>query len=452
MLTAMTTITRQYFGTDGIRGRVGEHPITPEFVLRLGMAAGRILASRNSEPTVLIGKDTRVSGYMLEAALEAGFASAGVDVVLAGPMPTPAIAYLTRTLRLSAGVVISASHNPFEDNGIKFFDGRGEKLPDALEMEMEQALQDELHCTSPALLGKARRIKDGAGRYVEFCKSTFPSRLSLKGLRIVVDTAHGAAYQVAGDVFHELGAEVIRIGNQPDGFNINQNVGATHPETLSRVVQESRADLGVALDGDGDRLMLVDHTGRVYNGDEILYLLVEAAIQSKGRSQVGGVVGTLMSNFALEERIRSMGLEFRRAKVGDRYVLEMLKESGWTLGGESSGHLLSLDHHTTGDGIVSALQALAAVVGAQTTLADAMKSLKLYPQVLVNVRLAPGLQWETHEAFREAQRVAQEAVEGTGRLLIRPSGTEPLLRIMVEHPDERLARRLAEDMAATLRA
>jgi len=429
---------------------VGTPPITPDFVLRLGMAAGRILASHFDEPAVLIGKDTRVSGYILEAALEAGFASSGVDVVLAGPMPTPAIAYLTRTLRLSAGVVISASHNPFEDNGIKFFDGQGEKLPDAMELEIEKVIDQPQFCADPHLLGKARRLDDAAGRYIEFCKGTFPSRLSLKGLRIVVDSAHGAAYHVAGSVFHELGAEVIPLGDAPDGFNINQNLGAASPQAMAQKVLDVKADFGIALDGDGDRLAMADASGRLFNGDELLYVLARSRVRHKGKGSVQGVVGTLMSNLALEHRLEAMGLDFRRAKVGDRYVLEMLKETGWELGGESSGHLLCLDKHTTGDGIVSALQVLAALVWSEQSLEEYLGDLQLYPQVMINHPMAADLDWKNHAGFQRVYQDVSQAIEGSGRVLIRPSGTEPVLRIMVESPDKAEATRHAQALADAL--
>ena len=444
--------TRQYFGTDGIRGRVGRPPITPDFVLRLGMAAGRILAERFEDPAVLIGKDTRVSGYMLEAALEAGFSSAGVNVVLAGPMPTPAIAYLAKTLRMSAGVVISASHNPFEDNGIKFFDGQGEKLADAVELEIEAALDGPLVCADPQMLGKARRLDDAAGRDIEFCKSTFPQRLSLRGLRLVVDTAHGAAYHVAADVFHELGAEVIPMGHQPDGFNINKNVGATAPGAMVEMVKQLGADYGVALDGDGDRIAMCDGNGRLFNGDELLYAIVKQRAKQMGVTALGGVVGTLMSNLALEQAVENMGLEFRRAKVGDRYVLEMLKETGWLCGGESSGHILCLDRHTTGDGIVSALQVLAAVVQAEQTLAQYISELSLFPQVLVNVALTQDQmqRWQKDQGFLTAQRQAQDQLGKTGRMLVRASGTEPLVRVMVESSSAETAQTTAEALAQRL--
>lgn len=445
-----TSSSRRYFGTDGIRGRVGQPPITPDFVLRLGMAVGRMLQRHLPAPAVLIGKDTRLSGYMLEAALEAGLASVGVDVVLAGPMPTPAIAYLTRTLRLSAGVVISASHNPFEDNGLKFFDAQGEKLPDAWEAEVEALLASELACAEPHLVGKARRIEDAAGRYIEFCKGSFPTSQSLRGLKLVVDAAHGAAYHVAPDVFHELGADVVAIGNQPNGFNINQEVGATAPAALVQKAQEVGADYGIALDGDGDRLVMCDGHGRLFNGDELLYAIARHRVSRKGKAAVGGVVGTLMSNLALEQRIESMGLDFRRARVGDRYVLEMLKETGWMIGGESSGHIICLDRHSTGDGLVSALQVLSAVVGTGQSLSALMADLRLYPQVLVNVALAPGQAWRDDPAFQAAQQEAIRSLGERGRLLIRPSGTEPLLRIMVETTDQGQAQALADGLAATL--
>ena len=444
--------TRQYFGTDGIRGRVGRPPITPDFVLRLGMAAGRILAERFEDPAVLIGKDTRVSGYMLEAALEAGFSSAGVNVVLAGPMPTPAIAYLAKTLRMSAGVVISASHNPFEDNGIKFFDGQGEKLADAVELEIEAALDGPLVCADPQMLGKARRLDDAAGRYIEFCKSTFPQRLSLRGLRLVVDTAHGAAYHVAADVFHELGAEVIPMGHQPDGFNINKDVGATAPNAMVELVKQLGADYGVALDGDGDRIVMCDRQGRVFNGDELLFAIVKQRAKQMGVTALGGVVGTLMSNLALEQAVENMGLEFRRAKVGDRYVLEMLKETGWLCGGESSGHILCLDRHTTGDGIVSALQVLAAVVQAEQTMAQYISELSLFLQVLVNVALTQDQmqRWQKDQGFLTAQKQAQDQLGKTGRMLVRASGTEPLVRVMVESSSAQLAQATAQALAGQL--
>lgn len=443
-------MTRKYFGTDGVRGRVGTLPITPDMVMKLGYAAGKVLAQAESssiKPTVLIGKDTRISGYMLEAALEAGFAAAGVDVTLAGPMPTPAIAYLTRALRLSAGVVISASHNPYDDNGIKFFSASGNKLPDAVESAIEDALEQPMECVSSEKLGKAKRLFDAQGRYIEFCKSTFPNELDLRGLKIVVDCAHGAAYHIAPDVFHELGAEVVAIGNQPNGLNINDGVGATAPAALAAAVQKHHADLGIALDGDADRLLMVDSTGRTYNGDELLYVMVKDRMATV---PVQGVVGTLMTNMALEVAFKKMGVGFARAKVGDRYVLEVLQERGWLIGGEGSGHLLFLDKHTTGDGIVSALQILSALKRAGQTLAQATADLTLYPQTLINVRVAPGFDWQkNNEVMAEKERVESELGD-SGRVLIRASGTEPLIRVMVEARDAEAAASMARRMADKL--
>jgi phosphoglucosamine mutase len=444
-------MTRQYFGTDGIRGTVGQAPITPEFVLRLGHAAGRVLARQaaGGRPTVLIGKDTRVSGYMLEAALEAGFASAGVDTVLCGPLPTPAVAYLTRAQRLSAGVVISASHNPYPDNGIKFFSAFGKKLADEVESQIEEELQQPLACVDSHGLGKARRLEDAAGRYIEFCKSTFPTSLDLRGLKLVVDCAHGAAYHVAPSVFHELGAEVVPIGVEPNGFNINDGVGAVHPQALAHAVRESGADLGIAVDGDADRLVLVDGDGREYNGDQLLYVIIRDRMRD---GPVAGAVGTLMTNFALERRLAELQVPFARAKVGDRYVLEMLEERGWSLGGEGSGHLLCLDRHTTGDGIVSSLQVLAAMRRAGRSLAQLTEDMPLLPQSLINVRLANGFDWTTHAPLNnEIERVRRE-LGSRGRVLIRPSGTEPVLRVMVEAEEQKTAAALAERLAATCRA
>ena len=445
-------MTRKYFGTDGIRGQVGQSPITPDFMMRLGYAAGQVLAheaSGSNRPTVLIGKDTRLSGYMLEAALEAGFSAAGVDVMLAGPMPTPAIAYLTRALRLSAGVVISASHNPYHDNGIKFFSASGNKLPDAVELAIETALESPLSCVSSEKLGKARRLDDARGRYIEFCKSTFPNELDLRGLKLVVDCAHGAAYHIAPDVFHELGAEVIAIGNQPNGLNINDGVGATQPEALAQAVGEHGADLGIALDGDADRLLMVDGRGRVYNGDELLYLMVRDRHQNGG---IDGAVGTLMTNMAVESAFSAMGIGFARAKVGDRYVLETLLERGWQVGGEGSGHLLFLDKHTTGDGIISALQVLSALRRADSGLADVIADMQLWPQTLLNVRIQRGFDWQSSTALRSAKQAAEAALGSEGRVLIRPSGTEPLLRVMVEARDAVLARSLAEQLVESVAA
>ncbi len=446
-------MTRKYFGTDGIRGRVGSSPITPDVVMRLGYAAGKVLArseaSGSGRPTVLIGKDTRISGYMLEAALEAGFTAAGVDVKLAGPVPTPAVAYLTRALRLSAGVVLSASHNPYHDNGIKFFSAQGNKLPDAVELDIEAALEQPMECVSSDKLGRAKRIDDARGRYIEFCKSTFPNELDLRGVKLVVDCAHGAAYHIAPDVFHELGAEVIAIGNQPDGFNINDRCGATAPQALSEAVRAHGADLGIALDGDADRLLMVDNTGRVFNGDELLYVMVKDRL-ANGR--VEGAVGTLMTNMAVEFAFREMGVGFARAKVGDRYVLEMLQERGWLLGGEGSGHLLFLDKHTTGDGIISALQVLAAIRHSGKNLAGMTSDMQLWPQTLLNVRVPPGFDWQSSKALLSEKERAEAELGKTGRVLIRPSGTEPLLRVMVEARDPDQAKSLAERLAACVPA
>ncbi len=441
-------MSRTYFGTDGIRGTVGQAPITPDFMLRLGHAVGQVLMAGEPRPTVLIGKDTRISGYMLESALEAGFASAGVDVLLTGPLPTPGVAYLTRALRLALGVVISASHNPFGDNGIKFFSAQGEKLPDAWEAAVEQALAREPQWVDSAKLGKARRLEDADGRYTEFCKSTFGNDLSLKGLKIVVDAAHGAAYNVAPHVFHELGADVVPIGCSPDGLNINAGFGATQPAALIRAVAEHGADYGVALDGDADRLQIVDAAGRLYNGDELLYVMVCDRL-AQGQA-VPGAVGTLMTNLAVEVALKQRGVEFVRAKVGDRYVLEELSARGWLLGGEGSGHLLALDRHTTGDGIVSALQVLQAVMRSGKSLPELLAGVTLYPQVLVNVRLQPGQDWRANPRLADMQAVVARELADTGRLLIRPSGTEPLVRVMVEAQDATLARSCAERLAATL--
>lgn len=443
-------MTRKYFGTDGIRGTVGQPPITPDFVLRLAHAVGRVLRRTEERPTVLIGKDTRISGYMLESALESGFNSAGVDVVLLGPLPTPGVAYLTRAQRASLGVVISASHNAFPDNGIKFFSAQGTKLPDAWELDVEAALAEDPVWVDSAALGKARRLDDAAGRYIEFCKSTFSHELTLKGLTIVVDAAHGAAYQVAPKVFHELGAEVIAIGCAPDGVNINRDVGATHPDALIRAVKANRADFGIALDGDADRLQLVDAHGRLFNGDEVLYLMVSERL-ARGE-QVPGAVGTLMTNMAVELALQARGVAFVRAKVGDRYVLEALEANGWLLGGEGSGHLLALDKHTTGDGLISALQVLQACVHSGKSIAELLHGVTLFPQVLLNVKLRPGQDWTANTQLGEAVRAVEAELGPTGRVLIRPSGTEPLLRVMVEASDLALANRCAERLAGVVRA
>ncbi|HSI46864.1 MAG TPA: phosphoglucosamine mutase [Ideonella sp.] len=441
-------MARQFFGTDGIRGTVGTYPITADFSLRLGHAVGQVLAaaSPGRQPTVLIGKDTRISGYMMESALEAGFVSAGVNVLLTGPLPTPGVAYLTRALRLDLGVVISASHNAFPDNGIKFFSARGEKLSDAWEEAVEQALAQPPAWADSAHLGRARRLSDAQGRYVEFCKSTVSGELTLKGLKIVVDAAHGAAYQVAPAVFHELGAEVVSIGVSPNGTNINANVGATAPAALVAAVQQHGADYGVALDGDADRLQLVNGAGRLFNGDELLFLLAQDR-QALGEV-VPGVVGTLMTNMAVELALAESGIELVRAKVGDRYVLEELGRRGWLLGGESSGHLLALDCHSTGDGIVSALQVLQAVQRSGRSLAELVGPVQLFPQTMINVRLAEGSDWRANRVLAGATEAAEKALGRGGRVLIRASGTEPVLRVMVEARDPQQARQTAEQLAA----
>ncbi len=441
-------MTRKYFGTDGIRGTVGQAPITPDFVLKLAHAVGRVLKRNESRPTVLIGKDTRISGYMLESAMEAGFNSAGVDVLLLGPVPTPAVAYLTRAQRASLGVVISASHNPFADNGIKFFSAQGAKLPDEWELAVEAALDEPPVWADSAALGKARRLDDAAGRYIEFCKSTFDKELSLKGMKLVVDAAHGAAYQIAPKVFHELGAEVVAIGCSPDGLNINQGVGATHPQALVDAVQAHGAHLGIALDGDADRLQIVDPQGRLFNGDELLYLLADERL---GRDEhVPGVVGTLMTNMAVEVALKAKGVPLVRAKVGDRYVLEELVARRWLLGGEGSGHLLVLDQHTTGDGLVSALQVLQACVRSGQSLSELLAGLTLFPQTLLNVRFAPGTDWKNNPHLQATQREVQAELGDNGRVLIRPSGTEPLLRVMVEARDAAQALACAQRLVAAV--
>jgi len=428
---------RKYFGTDGVRGFAGGDVINAEFALRLGYAAGKVLSqdysSKSGRPTVLIGKDTRISGYMLESALEAGFASAGVEVLLAGPLPTPAVAYLTRTWRLVAGIVISASHNPYHDNGIKFFSSKGMKLPDATEAAIEAAIDEPMVCVGSEKLGRARRIDDAPGRYIEFCKSTFPSDLDLRGLNLVIDAANGAAYHIAPHVFRELGADVHAIGVSPNGFNINKDVGALHPEGLAAEVRARGADLGIALDGDADRLQMVDSSGRVYDGDELLYAVIRERLT---RGPVAGVVGTLMTNFGLEKQIKAMGIEFERAQVGDRYVLEQLRNRGWLYGGESSGHLLCLDSHTTGDGIVAALQVLAALQRSGESLSEWVSALKMYPQKMVNVPLTPGLNWAEHAGLNAAKTQVETMLGDRGRVLIRASGTEPKLRLMVEAEDQ----------------
>ena len=441
-------MTRKYFGTDGIRGTVGVAPITPDFVLKLAHAVGRVLKRSEARPTVLIGKDTRISGYMLESALESGFNSAGCDVVLLGPLPTPGVAYLTRAQRASLGVVISASHNPFADNGIKFFSAQGTKLPDSWEQDVEAALEQAPQWVDSANLGKARRLDDAAGRYIEFCKSTFANDLTLKGMKIVVDAAHGAAYQIAPNVFHELGAEVLAIGCAPDGLNINQAVGATHPQALVAAVKQHGADYGIALDGDADRLQMVDAQGRLYNGDELLYLMAMDRLQ-RGE-KLPGVVGTLMTNVAVEIALREQGVELVRAKVGDRYVLELLEQRGWILGGEGSGHLLALDRHTTGDGLISALQVLQACARSGADMATLLAGVQLFPQTLINVRLLPGQDWRANPRLPVAISEVEAELGASGRVLIRASGTEPLLRVMVEARDGAQALACAQRLQAVV--
>jgi phosphoglucosamine mutase len=446
-------MSRKYFGTDGVRGRVGQSPITPDFVMRLGYAAGKVLLGRagmldGERPSVLIGKDTRLSGYMLESALEAGFSAAGVDVCLVGPIPTPAVAYLTRALRLQAGIVISASHNPYYDNGIKFFSAQGNKLPDDVEHAIEECIDQPMSCVPAADLGRARRIDDARGRYIEFCKSTFPNDLDLRGLKIVVDCAHGAAYQTAPDVFHELGAEIVEIGSQPNGLNINDGFGATSPKALCEAVLAHGADLGVALDGDADRLQMVDARGQLYDGDQLLY----AIVRSRARhGRVKGVVGTLMTNLALEHALAKMDVPFARAAVGDRYVVEMLHDRGWLFGGENSGHILTLDRHTTGDGTVAALQVLAALRESDGDLESLLGGLHLYPQKLINVPMIKGFPWQDDTSIQGALAAVESRMSGRGRVLLRASGTEPLLRVMVEGEDAREVLAAAEDLATVVR-
>ena len=439
---------RTYFGTDGIRGTVGQYPITPDFMLKLANAVGHHLKQTDPRPQVVIGKDTRISGYMLESALEAGFNSAGVDVVLLGPMPTPGVAYLTTALRANLGVVISASHNPFDDNGVKFFNAQGSKLDDHWEMAVEQRLELHAQWVSSESLGKTRRLDDAIGRYIEFCKSTFASSLSLKGKKIVVDAAHGAAYVAAPKVFKELGAEVISIGCQPDGLNINQGVGATQPTALVDAVKEHHADFGIALDGDADRLQVVDHTGRLFNGDELLYVLAKDRLQ-QGQT-LSGVVGTQMTNKGVELALAQWNIPLVRAKVGDRYVLEKLLEKQWLLGGEGSGHLLILDKHSSGDGLISGLQVLQACLRANTSLAQALSDVQLCAQHMVNIRLREGLDWQHHAPFQQACLALEKKLGDQGRILIRPSGTEPVLRIMVEALDRHTAQTSAEQLSLLL--
>ena len=441
-------MAKKYFGTDGVRGEVGKFPITPDFVLKLAYAAGQVLTQHDDviKPTVLIGKDTRISGYMLETALVAGFTAAGVNVIQTGPLPTPGVAYLTRALRLSAGVMISASHNHYADNGIKFFTEDGMKLSDEIEQEIEQQLEQEMHTVSSDHLGRAKRVSGADDRYIEFCKSTFPANMDLRGLKLVVDTANGAGYHVAPKVFHELGADVIEIGNQPNGFNINHKCGATYTKTLQAAVLQNEADYGIALDGDGDRLMMVDKQGKVYDGDSLIYVIARA--RHKAGSLVGGVVGTVMTNMAMELALAQLKIEFCRAKVGDRYVLEQLHQHGWQLGGEASGHILCLDKHNTGDGTIAALQVLAALQTLDQDLAAAVDWLP-FPQTMINVRISKGQDWQTASAA-ELQAVEAE-LAGHGRVVLRASGTEPVVRVMVEARDTKLAQRCAERIAASIR-
>ncbi|HEX4927534.1 MAG TPA: phosphoglucosamine mutase [Burkholderiales bacterium] len=445
-------MTRKHFGTDGVRGTVGEAPMTPDFVMRLGYAAGKVFSTQAKHPAVLIGKDTRISGYMIESALEAGFSAAGVDVHMSGPLPTPAVAYLTRALRLSAGVVISASHNPYPDNGIKFFSGDGFKLDDAIETAIEREMENAMKCNSAASLGKVWRREDAGGRYIEFCKSTFPNELDLKGLKIVVDCAHGAAYNVAPHVFHELGADVEAIGVEPNGMNINEGCGATSPSLLQKEVVRQEADIGIALDGDGDRLVMVDAAGRTYDGDQLLFVIAAHRVKNgDAKKALTGVAGTLMTNLAFEKAMARLGVGFGRARVGDRYVLEMMREKGWELGGENSGHVICLDKHTTGDGIVSALQVLHALRASGRTLAELTAELVMYPQVLVNVAVPKGFDWKKHAAIQAAQSEAERVLDGRGRVLLRPSGTEPVLRVMVEGEPREAIESAAQQIAQAVR-
>ncbi len=440
---------RKYFGTDGVRGKVGTYPITPDFALKLGWAAGKVLASQGSR-TVLIGKDTRISGYMLESALEAGLAAAGLTAAFTGPMPTPAVAYLTRTFRLEAGIVISASHNPYYDNGIKFFSSQGTKLPDDIEEAIEAMLDQPMDCVESADLGKASRISDAAGRYIEFCKSTFPAHLGLDGYKIVVDCANGATYHIAPNVLRELGAEVIEIGTDPNGININEKCGATDVKALQEKVLETKADVGLAYDGDGDRIMMVDHLGNKVDGDQILFIIAREALRS-GQLK-GGVVGTLMSNMSLEIALKMLGVPFVRANVGDRYVLEKMVEHNWTLGGENSGHIIIADKNTTGDGIIASLAVLSAMVQHRLSLNELASAVRLFPQVLINVRFAGGANPLDSEAVKAVAADVEKRLEGKGRILLRKSGTEPLIRVMVECEDGALAKQCAEEIAEAVKA
>ncbi|MFL9710781.1 phosphoglucosamine mutase [Methylobacillus sp. Pita1] len=448
-------MSRKYFGTDGVRGKVGTFPITPDFVMRLGYAAGRVLTRMDhhlapgTKPLVIIGKDTRISGYMFETALVSGLCAGGVNVRITGPLPTPAIAHVTRAQRAQAGIVISASHNPFDDNGIKFFSAQGTKLPDEVELAIEAELDQPMELVPTEQIGRVKRIDDAAGRYIEFCKSTFPNALDLRGLKIVLDCANGATYHVAPPVFHELGAEVISIGTQPNGLNINLDVGSTHPESLQQAVVEHQADLGIAFDGDGDRVVMVDSQGQLLDGDQLLYIIAHHRHQ-RGRLG-GGVVGTLMTNLALEHALSKEGIPFQRAKVGDRYVLELLNANEWQLGGENSGHILCLDKHSSGDGIIAALQVLHALRASGLSLADWGRRLPLYPQVLINVKVAQRIDLDGNNVLQAAVKAAEETLNGSGRVLLRASGTEPKIRVMVEGQDRSLVQSLAENIAAVVR-
>ncbi len=441
-------MSKKYFGTDGVRGEVGQHPITPEFVMKLAYAAGQVLVKHGLDhrPTVLIGKDTRISGYMLEAAMEAGFTAAGVNVLLTGPLPTPGVAYLTRALRLDCGVMISASHNVYSDNGIKFFAEGGVKLTDAVELEIEAQLDAPMQTVASNFLGRARRINGADDRYIEFCKSTFPNDLNLRGLKLVVDTANGAGYHVAPKVFHELGAEVVSIGAEPNGYNINLKVGATHTKALQAAVLQNEADYGIALDGDGDRLMMVDKVGKVYDGDSLIYVIAKARAASG--SLKGGVVGTVMTNLAMELALQERGIEFVRAKVGDRYVLEQLLQRGWQVGGEASGHVLCMDKHNTGDGIVSALQVLAGLQTLQQDLATALADWRPFPQTMINVKIRKGQDWQS--AADPVAAAVEAELAGKGRVVLRPSGTEPVVRVMVEAQQADVAKQAAEKIARVI--
>ncbi|MDO4431344.1 MAG: phosphoglucosamine mutase [Lonepinella koalarum] len=440
---------RKYFGTDGVRGKVGSFPITPDFALKLGWAAGKVLATQGSKK-VLIGKDTRISGYMLESALEAGLTAAGLSAVFVGPMPTPAVAYLTRTFRAEAGVVISASHNPYDDNGIKFFSSQGTKLPDEVEESIEAMLDQPMDCVVSADLGKASRINDAAGRYIEFCKSTFPAHLSLEGYKIVVDCANGATYHIAPSVMRELGAEVIEIGTDPNGLNINEKCGATDVKALQAKVLETEADIGLAYDGDGDRIMMVDHLGNKVDGDQILYIIAREALRSGNLK--GGVVGTLMSNMSLEIALKQLGIPFVRANVGDRYVLEKMQENDWKFGGENSGHIIIADKNTTGDGIIASLAVLTAMVQHKLSLNELISAVQLFPQVLINVKFAGGRNPLESEAVKAVAAEVEKSLAGKGRILLRKSGTEPLIRVMVECEDAQLAQQSAERIVEAVKA